>query len=304
MSSTSASNAEHAERYNSLLQGYNEEKAKRMILEAKLLEQHDESQDLNPKEISFMENLLWNINAIFVENDVKRQVDEDNLRNWFNFTENLAAQYKIEVIGLQNKFRDSLRELVQEFVPECLDEIYNYLTTINSRTNPSTSEEVKKLEAMMQKILNKKAFEHVVFNPQKIINFNDPSAPAKAQAIREEYEKAVKKINLIYDESRSALEEYSRKKVNTMKIKEPQGKGPKSSKETSLQETNIVNITNDHQEKLSILRRLFEDQLKSLETVSLLLRFLLIINRNIWMLLVLLAKLILHPSLTLFLSSK
>jgi len=267
MSSTSASNTENAERYNSLLQGYNEEKAKRMILEAKLLEQHDESQDLNPKEISFMENLLWNINAIFVENDVKRQVDEDSLRNWFNFTENLAAQYKIEVIGLQNKFRDSLRELVQEFVPGCLDEIYNYLTTINSRTNPSTSEEAKKLEAMIQKILNKKAFESVVFNPQKITNFNDPSAPVKAQAIREEYEKAVKKVNLIYDESRSALEEYSRKKVNTMKIKEPQGKGPKSSKETSLQETNIVNITNDHQEKLSILRRLFEDQLKSLETV-------------------------------------
>lgn len=100
---------------------------------------------------------------------------------------------------------------------------------------------------------------------KKILNPNEPSAPSKAQVIKEEYEKAVKKVNLIYDESRSALEEYSRKKVNTMKVKEPQGKGPKNPKETTLQETNIVNITNDHQEKLSILRRLYEDELKSLE---------------------------------------
>jgi len=94
MNTPTASNSEYAERYNTLLQSYNEEKSRRQKLEAKLKEQNDESQDVNPREIFFMENLLWNINSIFGESETKKQVDEDNLQNWFNYTENLAAQYK------------------------------------------------------------------------------------------------------------------------------------------------------------------------------------------------------------------
>lgn len=155
---------------------------------------------------------------------------------------------------------------MERFVPESLDEIYNYLTTINSRTNPATFEEAKKQETI-QRILNGKVFESVTFNPLKIINTNDTSPFSKAQRVKEDYEKGVKRVNMIYDDTRNTLEEYFRKKVNAMKIKEPQGKGVHSSNDHSLQETNIVNITNDHQEKLNILRRLYENELKSLENV-------------------------------------
>ena len=176
--------------------------------------------------------------------------------------------YRIEVIGLQNKFRDSLRELVHKFIPESLDEIYNYLTTINSHTNTTTSEETKKLETI-QRILKGKVFESVVFNPTKILNSTEQSSAVKNQQIKEDYEKGVKRVNVIYDESRNTLEEYFRKKVNAMKIKEPQRKGSKVAQESSPQETNIVNITNDHQEKLNILRKLYKNELRSIEKVNL-----------------------------------
>lgn len=29
-----------------------------------------------------------------MDNEKKSQINEENLENWFNFTENLAAQYK------------------------------------------------------------------------------------------------------------------------------------------------------------------------------------------------------------------
>jgi len=140
---------------------------------------------------------------------------------------------------------------------------------MNARANHPTSEEVNQLETIIQRILNRKVFDSVVFNPNKILNSNDMSSTTKSQLIKDEYDKAVKKVNTIYDDTRNALEEYSRTKVNAMKIKEPQGKGTKSSKTSSaLQETNIVNITNDHQEKLNILRKLYEEELRLLEKVS------------------------------------
>ena len=87
-------NTELSEKYNNLLQNYSEEKTRRMILETRLKDQSDESQEVNPKEISFMENLLWNINSIFMDSEIKKQVNDDNFENWLNNTENLAAQYK------------------------------------------------------------------------------------------------------------------------------------------------------------------------------------------------------------------
>lgn len=77
---------------------------------------------------------------------------------------------RVELIALQNKYRDLLREEAKKHFPQHSGKIFNYLTTLNARdVQPNTKFSNEAVNELLKNIASKKVFSTDIFQCEKIL---------------------------------------------------------------------------------------------------------------------------------------
>ena len=164
-----------------------------------------------------------------------------------------------EVSQTQNKYCEVIRETSYKYFPnKNLDNLVfkNYLA---SKEKEELKNENDDAEEIIGKIKNRTVFAEAKlnFSPAKGENFENG-----IKRLRMVYEEKTDKLEKTMDEFKNILENYYRKKIQNAKIFQLNSMDYPNSNQS------IMNITTEHNEKLKLLRELYQEKLKSFEQVK------------------------------------
>jgi hypothetical protein len=160
---------------------------------------------------------------------------------------------------IQKKYTDLLREAASKYFP--IKSIDNMIFKNQNHNHNHLKEEIREpdsAEELIKKITSKTIFSDIKLN----------FVPSRSES----FENGIKRLRLIYeertenlekqmDENKSKLENFYRKKIQNAKNYQLNFIDFPNSNQS------IMNITSEHNEKLKLLREIYQDKMKSLEQV-------------------------------------
>ena len=165
--------------------------------------------------------------------------------------------FRNELASLQNKFSEILRETSFKYFPN-----KNIDNLIFKNIVASPKEEVKNenqdAEDIISSIKNRSVFSEAKLNFVTIKNENFESG---IKRLRRLYEEKTEVLEKQMDDHKNILENYYRKKIQNAKNFQL------NSMDYPNSNLSIMNITTEHNEKLKLLRELYQEKLKNFEQV-------------------------------------
>ena len=203
----------------------------------------------NTKEENFIEGLIQCIELTIHQ--------ANSNKSWLDENQKLISSYKIDLLNLQNKYRDSLRDICQKLFPDNQKDIYAFLATAKAHSSPIAHAD----ETIVKEIDSEIIFNDVKINTINDFNLksnNDNSVLSKFEELKENL---YNKLDESYETTKFKLESYYRNLVKKVKETILKGEIVDIEENTML----LTRITNEHHDLLLKLRQLYEDKLNLIE---------------------------------------
>ena len=203
----------------------------------------------NTNEENFIEGLVQCIELSIPHSNTNK--------NWFEENQKLISSYKIDLLNLQNKYRDSLREICQKLFPANQKDIYVFLATAKAHSSPIAYAD----ESIVKEIDSEIIFNSIKVNNIKDFNLKSSSDNFSLPKFEEMKENINNKLDEDYEAAKFKLESYYRNLVKKVKETILKGEIVDIEENTML----LTRITNEHHDLLLKLRQLYEDKLNLIE---------------------------------------
>jgi hypothetical protein len=198
------------------------------------------------QELYYAENIINRINQNITDNDSRK-----NITNWSEHSKQVNSGYKNELAQLQNKYRDIIKDSCGRLFPRISQELFE-------DGSPTLSEEK---DDIIRKITQGIIFKEIrfIFQVNSYDHFEN-----NIKSLKQTYEEKIDTLEKNMDFFKSHLENFYRKKIQ-------------NTRNTKLDDMEFMNrvespvmmITSEHNEKLKLLRELYDSKLKELEQVCL-----------------------------------
>jgi len=239
----------------------------------KLTDAREKCDGLQNKEASFMDNLIFFIDSLVHSTDTSESVDAEkpdprSEEDWSEETQKLGSLYKIELLTLQNKYRDSLRELCTKHLHKNLPLVYAYLTTANAHERPIEEES----DAIINEVKNKAIFNSITYDLESVVTqdfdmkgltTNDREIVIQLlDKVRDYKDHILEQLDKAYEGVKFRLESYYRNLIK--KRKEQLASTIENTGEISPASA-LTKITNEHHEMLVATREQYEARMTRIE---------------------------------------
>jgi hypothetical protein len=204
-------------------------------------QERGEPNEEEQQELLYAEGLINRINQSLPETD-KRYASP-----WTEQSRKFSSSYKNEVTSLQNKYRDMIKDSYSKHFPRMATELFE----------DSFSDEK---DDIIRKITQGAIFKDIrlMFQSNTYDHFEN-----NIKTLKQTYEDKIDTLEKNMDYYKSYLENFYRKKIqNTRNAKID------DMDFMNRVESPIMMITSEHNEKLKLLRELYDSKLKELEQVS------------------------------------
>jgi len=197
---------------------------------------------------NFIETIVRQIN-------ITHPLEGNKYNHWRDESQKINSDYKYELGLLQNKYSDILRETAIRFFPvKSVDHII--YKNSNSMVSKEEIKEIDPAEDLIKRISNKTIFSDIklLFVPSKTESFENG-----IKRLRQIYEEKTEDLEKQMDENKNVLESHYRKRIQNAKNFQL------NSIDFPNSNLSIMNITTEHNEKLKLLREVYQEKMKSLE---------------------------------------
>ncbi len=239
--------------------------------------------ELPNKEGNFMESLIGFIESLAHSTDATESVDAEKSvprsdEDWAEESQKLVSLYKyipdvqilrrIELLTLQNKYRDMVRELCTQHLSKNLPVIYAYLTTANAHEKPIGNQQDDVIKGIRARtVFNSIAYdlESVVTQDVNLHDFEKGDKELVLQLldkVRDYKEHVLEQLDETYEDVKFRLESYYRNMVKQVKDRlatniENEGEASPA--------TELTKITSEHQAMLLATREQYEAKMTRIE---------------------------------------
>ena len=242
---------------------------KESITPKKRKEQLKTSNAIENKEATFMDNLVYFIDSLIHSNGAEGEIDKSKEESkWIEEAQKLISLYKIDLLTLQNKYRDSLREVCATYIHRNLSSIYNYLTTINAHERPIDEESEEIVEEISAKAIFKDPgydLKTIIMKEFDITRAADVDKELMMQLldkVKEYKEHILERLDETYEGVKFRLESYYRNLIKRRKVELASSIGTAGEISPAAA---LTQITNEHHKMLLATREQYESRMTKIE---------------------------------------
>eukprot|EP00826_Nyctotherus_ovalis_P012725 TRINITY_DN1338_c0_g1_i7.p3 TRINITY_DN1338_c0_g1~~TRINITY_DN1338_c0_g1_i7.p3 ORF type:complete len:276 (-),score=112.00 TRINITY_DN1338_c0_g1_i7:107-934(-) len=214
-----------------------------------------------------MDSLVYFIDSLVRSNGSEPQ-DAKEEGKWTEEMQRLSSLYKIDLLTLQNKYRDALREVCATYIHRNLSSIYSCLTTVNAHERPIDEES----EDILEEIAAKAVFNDPAYDLKGIITreFDITRVPEVDKElmvqlldkVREYKEHILEKLDEAYERVKFRLESYYRNLIKRRKAQLASSIGTAGEVSPAAA---LTQITNEHHKALLATREQYESKMTRIE---------------------------------------